>query len=190
MAEGNIILTNHVKERYAERISGKDNKSDIAVFVVQNEEKIYNDILNMINYGELIFEGIQADSKSVKVYRKDTWMIILDSKNNTVITLYKIELGAGPELDKLYVEKMLEQIKASQLEEAKVQGELDNDTKDYKDIISDLEKQVVEYRKAIKEMETLIGNYKETIQNSSARLISAKANTAAILNKLLSKKHF
>lgn len=190
MADLNIVLTNHVKERYAERIIGKDTKSDIAVFIAQNEDKIYNDISNMIKYGELIFEGTQVDSKNVKVYRKDTWMVILDSKTNAVITLYKIELGAGPELDKLYVEKMLEKLIECQEEEKKAQEEVENDTKDYKTIISDMEIQIAEYRKAIKEMEALVSNYKETIQNSNARLIKVKENTANVLNKLLSKKHF
>lgn len=190
MNELSINLTNHVKERYAERIIGRDTKSDIAVFIAQNEEKIYNDISNMIKYGDLIFEGTQVDSKSVKVYRKDTWMIILDSKTNAVITLYKIELGAGPELDKLYIEKMLEKLKECQEEEKKAQEEVENDTKDYKTIISDMEIQIAEYRKAIKEMEALVSNYKDTIHNSNARLIKVKENTANVLNKLLSKKHF
>ena len=41
-------ITEHAKQRYAERIMDRDNKIDIAVYINQNEEKIRQDILKMI----------------------------------------------------------------------------------------------------------------------------------------------
>lgn len=54
-------LTRHSKERYAERIMGKDSAVDINSYIVANEEKIRTDIENMVTYGTMIFKGKPLD---------------------------------------------------------------------------------------------------------------------------------
>lgn len=185
-----VALTNHVKERYAERIMDRDNKVEVASFIATNKDKIQTDIEKMIQYGTIIFEGTQLDGKQVKVYRNDTWVLIVDRNSNTVITLYRIDLGAGLEFDRAYVEKMVGVIRELQENEESIAFETQAETSDYKDIIEDLDKQIAGYRKAIKELEKLACGYRDTIQASSARVSAAHMETASVVNKLLSKKHF
>lgn len=72
-------LTRHSKERYAERIMGKDSAVDINSYIVANEEKIRTDIENMVTYGTLIFKGKPLDyneKQPVRVYLSGTWIVI------------------------------------------------------------------------------------------------------------------
>lgn len=50
----------HCKTRYAERIMGKEEKSDVVRFVSLNEDKINTDINKMIEYGNCIYSGRQS----------------------------------------------------------------------------------------------------------------------------------
>lgn len=49
-------ISKHCKERYAERIMGKEDV-DLNRFITLNEEKIQTDINKLISYGELIYQG-------------------------------------------------------------------------------------------------------------------------------------
>lgn len=98
----NYTISNHALQRYAERIMEKEG-IDVNRFVTLNEEKIKTDINKMIEYGDLIFSGkqFQKDCKGnvIDVYIKDTWVILVDGKAKTVITIYKIDLGLGDEFN-------------------------------------------------------------------------------------------
>lgn len=54
-----IEVTQHAKERYAERIMEKDSALDIKRYVLQNEEKIKTDLAKMVFYGEIVYTGKQ-----------------------------------------------------------------------------------------------------------------------------------
>ena len=76
-----IELTQHIRERYAERIMGRENKTDIAVFINEHQEKIQTDIEKMITFGELLYSGrstARYNEQLVDVYLKDTWIVIVD----------------------------------------------------------------------------------------------------------------
>ena len=110
-------ISNHCKQRYAERIMGKDDNIDINRFITLNEEKIQTDISKMINYGELIYTGrqTQKDGKGsiLDVFLKDTWVILVDSRTKNVITLFKVDLYLGDEFNRIYVSKMMEKLNAN-----------------------------------------------------------------------------
>lgn len=104
-------ISAHCEQRYAERIMHKDAKNDINRFIVENRDKIKTDLNKIILYGKLIFSGKQnrKDGKGniIDVYLKDTWVILVDSKNLNIITLYKIDLGCGDDFNNEYILKML-----------------------------------------------------------------------------------
>ena len=112
-----IELTQHIRERYAERIMGRENKTDIAVFINEHQEKIQTDIEKMITFGELLYSGrstARYNEQLVDVYLKDTWIVIVDHAKNKAITLYSIDLGLGREFNLEYVAKLknrLEEVK-------------------------------------------------------------------------------
>ena len=93
-------ISKHAEERYAERIMERDTKGDIAVFINEHKEKISTDINKMIEFGKKIYSGKspQLSQKNnnkpyiVDIYLNGYWVIIVGKENNTVITLYNIDL--------------------------------------------------------------------------------------------------
>ena len=186
-------ISNHAKQRYAERIMGKDDKTDVNRFITLNEEKISTDINKLIHFGKLIYSGASSRDnrgKVIDVYSKDCWIILVDNKATNVITLYKIDLGLGDEFNQSYVDKMIEKLEGKKaiLEEAKQEAE--KETKLYKDIIEDSEAQIKTYKGWIKNLEEMCAGYKLIIDNNMVKVAEAQAAATEVLNTLIDKKEF
>ena len=186
-------ISNHAKQRYAERIMGKEN-SDVNHFAALNEDKIKTDINKLINYGTLIYQGKQSqkDGKGniVDVYLKDCWVIIADSRIKNVITLYKIDLGLDEEFNKAYVSKMVEKLNANKEVLESVQQQVQEESNTYREMIAAAEVQIKEYRGMIKNLEELCVAYKTVIDNNCVKVAQANKDVVDVLNTLIGKKEF
>ena len=184
----------HCMKRYAERIMGKEDSTDVNQFVTLNEEKIKTDINKLIKYGEVIYTGKQSqkDGKGnvVDVHLKDTWIILADGKVKNVITLYKIDLGLDDEFNKSYVSKMMDKLneQKANLEQTKIDVKSESDM--YREMINDAESQIKEYRSMIKNLEELCVGYKTIIDNNCVKVSKANKEVIEVLNTLLNKKEF
>lgn len=192
----NVIAYNisaHAKQRYAERIMGKED-TDVNRFVTLNEEKIKTDINKLIQYGELIFTGKQTnkDNKSsmVDVFLKDCWVVIADSRAKNVITLYKIDLGLDDEFNKAYISKMMEKLNANKEVLESVRQQVQEESNTYREMIGDAETQIKEYRGMIKNLEELCIGYKTVIDNNHVKVAQANKDVVDVLNTLIGKKEF
>lgn len=189
--EARVSVSQHCKERYAERIMGKDTKLDIKSFISQNEDKICNDISKMVWYGTLIYTGPTSDAKRiVKVYRCDTWLVLVGADNNTAITLFKIDLGIGAEFDRRYIDEYLKVIEQLQSKVESVKEDIEYKKSDYMEIIRSSEEEIAEYRRCIKNLESLVEAYKETVNNLNAEIYAVELEVKKAINKLLGKKTF
>lgn len=186
-------ISSHAKQRYAERIMGKEN-TDVNHFIALNEDKIKTDINKLINYGELIFTGKQSnkDGKSsmVDVYLKDCWVVLADSRMKNVITLYKIDLGLDDEFNKMYISKMMEKLNANKEVLKNVQLQVQEESNTYREIIANAETQIKEYRGMIKNLEELCSAYKTVIDNNIVKVAQANKEMVDVLNTLIGKKEF
>lgn len=187
-------ISNHVKTRYAERIMGKDNKNDVNRFIAENDLKIKQDIHKMIKYGELIYQGKQSqkDGKGnvLSVYLNDCWVVLVDSKSNVIVTLYKIDLGLGDEFNKTYISKMMDKLNESKRELENVQIEVLKESNTYKEMIDDTEAQINEYKAMIKNLENLRDSYKTVIENNNVKISQANREVADCVNTLVGKREF
>ena len=187
-------VSKHAKERYAERIMERATNNEIQTFVVQNEEKIIGDINKMIQYGELIYTGKQAQKDgrtyNVEVYLNGLWVVITDIKSKNVITLYKIDLGVDEEFNQEYVNRMMNKFNAAKenLEHVTLEVEKENDS--YKTIIEQNVSLINEYKGYIKNLEELNTGYKTIIDNNTVKIKMADREVADVLNKLIGKKEF
>lgn len=187
-------ISEHCKQRFAERIMGKDDNGDVKRFIITNEEKIQNDIHKLIQYGELIYTGKQSqkDGKGnvVDVFLKDCWVVLVDSRTKKVITLYKIDLGLDDDFNKAYIAKMMEKLNANKevLESVQQQVQVESDM--YRQMINDAEIQIKEYRSMIKNLEELSAAYKTVIENNSVKIAQANRDVVEVLNTLINKKEF
>ena len=186
-------VTRHAYERYAQRIMGKNNKTDIAVFISNQIDKMESDINKMIEYGEVIYEGksiVDYNKQPVQIVLNGTWVLVIDKKNSTVITLYTIDLGVGKEFNEQYIGKL-----KSALDEAKGRynekvEEIDNRVKEFKNIISDNEKQIKEFSSIINSLKDQNKMYEELIEETETSKMIAEQEVREIVATLTGKSVF
>ena len=187
-------VSKHAKERYTERIMDKATANEINTFLVQNDDKIVNDINKMIQYGGLIYTGKQTQkdgrSYNVEVYLNGLWIIIVDLKSKNVITLYKIDLGVDDEFNQEYVRRMMDKFSAAKENVELVTSEVDKENDSYKTMIDQNINMINEYKSYIKNLEELNAGYKTIIDNNAIKVRMADREMADVLNKLIGKKEF
>ena len=168
-------LTKHVKERYAERMAGRDKTIDINTYVAQNEEKIEKDLTKLIEHSSVIYSGVCSSGKApVTVRVSGTWVIVMDQNDRIVITLYKIDLGPNEELNKMYVDQWLEKLATDvkDLEERKTKSREEVDA--YKKAIEDNTSLISEYEAIVKRLKNDNKYYEEIIKGKTAEWFDAE----------------
>ena len=196
MCSENITYTvsKHAKERYTERIMDKTTANEINTFLVQNDDKIVNDINKMIQYGELIYTGKQTQkdgrSYNVEVYLNGLWVIIVDVKSKNVITLYRIDLGVDDDFNHEYVRRMMDKFNAAKENVELVTYEIEHENDSYESLIRQNTDTINEYKSYIKNLEELNAGYKTIIDNNNVKIRMADREAVEVLNKLIGKKEF
>lgn len=192
----NVVTYNisaHAKQRYAERIMGKED-IDINRFVTLNEEKIKTDINKLISYGELIYQGKQSqkdgNSNMIDVYLKDCWVVLADSRTKNVITLYKIDFGLDEEFNKTYISKMMEKLNICKANLEIIQQQVQMESNTYREMIADAEFEIKQYRTMIKNLEGLCEGYRTIIDNNNVKIAQANKDVSDIINTMIGKKTF
>lgn len=196
MCSENITYTvsKHAKERYTERIMDKATANEINTFLVQNDDKIVNDINKMIQYGGLIYTGKQTQKDgrnyNVEVYLNGLWIIIVDLKSKNVITLYKIDLGVDDEFNQEYARRMMDKFSAAKENVEFVTYEVEHENDSYESLIRQNTDTINEYKSYIKNLEELNAGYKTIIDNNNVKIRMADREAVEVLNKLIGKKEF
>jgi len=189
----NLKFSQHSKERYAERIMDRDSKSDVAVFIAQNEQKIKEDICKMIQYGTLLFSGKsphEYNKQPVDIFLNGTWVIIVDIAKCNVITLYSIDLGLGNEFNQNYIGKLMEKLNTAKAnyEESLIGIQTQKET--YSSIIEENNKQINEYRQLINSLQKQNQAYTDVIETLEADRIIAEKDIRDTIAIMIGKKIF
>ena len=191
----NTTISEHVMERYAERIRGRDKKADIKEFVANNSEKIKKDISKMLEYGTEIYSGPgnmtdKSKNQIIRLFNKDAWFILL-SEDNAVITLFKKDFGFGDEnYNKDYAKRVVARIEelAIPLQQAKnVQKEK---SEAISESISDNEAEIVRMRKIIKQIEETNEGLRLQRNNLNINFKDAEEELIEFIHGVLGKKVF
>ena len=189
-----LILTKHAKERYAERIMHRDNIRDINAFVSEHSEKIEKDILNMIQYGEELYVGKPSFNNPKQhncIYvLNDLWVVVIDAYDSKVITLYKIDLGAGEDFDIAFKSRLLDKINAAKLVANETKAKIDEESAQYTAIIKDNTEMIAELRKKIKNLELINEAYSSTIDAANKRKLNAEDDVKTYVATLVGRKIF
>ena len=187
-------ITEHCKKRYSERIIGNSDTNSINRFVAENEDKIKTDINKMITYGECIYVGKQSQKdgkgKVLNVYLKDTWVVLVDTSSNNVVTIYKIDLECGDDFNLQYVSKMMEKINQSKDDLTSAKLEVETESSVYRELIDSYQGQINEYKAMIKNLETLCSSYQTIIDHNIVKVSQANREVADLVNSLIGKKEF
>lgn len=189
----NINISQHAKERYAERIKRKTELIDINRFIIENEEKIVKDIKLMIQYAECIYIGKNTKKdrfgaiNTIAVYVKDTWVLIYDTSKNTLVTLFKIETGLDDDFNKLYTDKMIEKLKIMQKEAEDTKERVRQKNNELKIQIEEHNGLILEYKNYIKKLEEANNGYKAIMESNLIKVSQAEDDVEKIIDRLVSK---
>lgn len=185
------IITDHAKERYAERIADREGNWDIKQYVACNDGKITEDINKMMEYAQFIAEGKFGKGYSqVKVYVCNTWVILVDISAPKVITLYKVDLNLGEEFNKEYMSKSLEKIKAAIAEYNATVEATKEEIKGYDDFIAANDAEIAELKSTIRSLQDLSDSYKDVARNLKAKNKAAEMAMIKTVEDLITKKNF
>ena len=179
-------VSNHAKERYAERCKDRDSRLEITTYVAEHSQRIEEEINRMLRYGKRVYTGRTEGGKDrvpKEVYVNGLWILLANAENHNVITLYRVDLGCGPDLDKLYVERMVQR-----LEETRRKTEEQN--RAYQAILQEGEGQIQEYQERIRLLKEMCEGYQAVMRSSRAGLARAADDVEAIVNTLIGKKKF
>ena len=177
-------LTNHAKERYSERIMGRENKMDVQTFISTHEDKIRDDIDKMIEYGEVIYEGQQVRSKDTrpcKYILRNDWLVVVNPQDKKVVTLYKIDLGAGEEFNKAYISTMLNRLEDAKKKSAEKIDIIKQTESCYRQSIEDNNNKINEYKSFIKSLERQNESLNELLKEEKNDLIIAEEEIRDII---------
>lgn len=193
-----VEISKHAKERYAEHIMNRSDLKEITVYIQENENKIHTDINKMLEYGTIVYTGLMKDTKKdakqaynkMSVIMQGSWVLIVDINNNIVVTLYKIDLGADEEFNKLYAQKMIDTIATLTKEYEEVKAKVDSQNTHYNEIIQESKDTINELRGQIKKLEELIEGYESIINSSKIEVEIAEKNILKAVNKVMGKREY
>lgn len=181
-------ISKHAQQRYAERIMEKDDKTDIAVFINEHQEKISEDINKMIEYGEEIYQGKANGKDEAIVVAKDAWIILITKERDNVITLYKIDFGLDEDFNKEYVTKMREKLLKAQEKAEEEKKKIEENVEEYRGIIETNKETIAKHNRINKSLSEQNEMYQGIINSMKANVEIAEEEVRVIVEKLIGRK--
>ncbi|WP_270525770.1 hypothetical protein [Longibaculum muris] len=182
-------ISNHAKERYAERVMNRQNIIDIRKFVNDHDDDIEKWINELIEHGDKVYIGPLKDKNCVEVYLNGLWVVIAGPTKKVVITLYKIDFG-DDEVNELFISKMRSKIDyAHEAIEFAIENSKDQ-VASYQEMINSNNEEIRYQKQNIKNMEEMNEAYETLIDNAQTDVKNKKRNLQKIVEQLTCKQEF
>lgn len=188
-----ITISKHAKERYCERIKDKNDKRELVVYMLENNDRIEEEMQKLIEHSTLIYSGSsihQFNKEPVDIYMSGFWTLIVDKKKQNLITLFSVDLGVGKEMNEQYIGRLLETLEAEKKVYEEKKLEIDIQKKTYTELISENESIMAENRKVNKALDSQNQNYREIIESLQTNERLAEERIREIVAILIGKNVF
>ena len=182
-------ISNHAKERYAQRIMSRDNITDIRKFVSDHDNDIEKWINEMIEHGESIYTGPLLKNNYVEVFLNGLWVVITGPTKKVVVTLYKIDLG-DDEVNDLFVKKMKKKIEDSHKDVEAAETSSSELVSSYQDIIDRNTEDIAYMKNEIRSLEEINEAYETLKNNALMGLYDEKRKLRRLVEQLIYKQEF
>ena len=185
-------MTQHVLERYAERVMGKEETRDIKLYATEYKDKLTNDIHKLIEYSEVVYEGKSnkkdknGSIQQIQIRVSGTWVIIIALDSKKVITLFKFDLGFDEEFNKADANRMVTAVKEALVEIKDITSIVTTENETYKSQIVANEERIKEYQKYIKQLEAANTGHKAIVEANFIKIKEAETRLNDLLDKLTS----
>lgn len=91
--------TKHFVERWVERILGITTPNEAIEYILQNREMIVEHANKTFEYAQFLYRGQIGDNITRNYYIEDDIVFVLNTTDDAMITVYKVDLGFTPELN-------------------------------------------------------------------------------------------
>lgn len=185
-----ISISNHCKQRYVQRIKGIADQKEVKRYMITEDEEIVENVRKMLQYGSVIYEGKNFalhDSNIVKIVLNGTWIVFVSKETNTAITMYKIDLGLGEELNKSYVQAFLDQLKVIDDSYGETEDNIAESTADIDVEIEKCDEKIEEYKGMMKQFEDRKSGLEETKRTLNVYLNDIDMRRRELIGKLICK---
>ena len=102
--------TKHFIERWVERIIGIKTKDERNLYITQNRDQLIKHANETFDYAQFIYKGQLGDNITRHYYIKDDIVLILNTTEDALITVYKVDLGFTPEINANVRKELLKEI--------------------------------------------------------------------------------
>lgn len=103
-------ISNHFYERYVERIKEITDKNEIKQYIVQNKETLTQHIQKLHEHAQFIWKGQLYDNITRNYYIVDDIIIVTDTGDTALITMYRIDLPYPEKAVKSIVKETIKEI--------------------------------------------------------------------------------
>jgi len=115
-----INCTKHSIERWVERIVGIKDIRERNEYITLNADKVKDHINKTLEYAEFIYKGQIGDNITRNYYIHNDIVFVLNTTNDAVVTVYRVDFGFPAELNLQVAKGLLNEIRklAAEKEEA------------------------------------------------------------------------
>jgi hypothetical protein len=125
---------------------------------------------------------INGDKSTKNYWLRDNIVIVTDTGNSTLITLYRIDFGFGTDVDKMITDKLLEEISSFNDKKMATENVVANEIEDKETKIANIEASISQMQQMLDffklKKETLINEVK--IANKDIELINKEIEVRAL----------
>ena len=186
-----INITKHVLERFTERTMGYTEQQEISLYINSNLDLVTERIRKLFSYSELFYEGVLRDKSYGKFYlNRAGWVMITDKAEKQMITLYKIDLHAGAELNANFIEAMVAKINGVKEELATCTIARDAENSKMREKIANNDITIKEYNRLLKELKEENENIRNYISTNQSNVSTKENELKECVEHLISWKVF
>ncbi|ARF70695.1 hypothetical protein B7C51_24795 (plasmid) [Paenibacillus larvae subsp. pulvifaciens] len=168
-------ISNHFYFRYCQRILEMKDDKNIKQYIQKNKERIQEHALKMYSHSTFLYHGQLGDSTVRNYYIQDNHILITDSQNTCLVTIFNVDFTFGYEIDKIIINSIMNKI-------LQINDQISIEEKSMEDFIEEKETKLdaidVEI-KALNEKLKLLDTQKKAIKSE----IEGKRASSVILNK-------
>lgn len=183
-----IIVSQHAKSRWVERMNGITDDKEIKRYLVNNSNKVTKDILTSFDNADFVFRGQLGKNHTTSDYYMLNDLVFVFEKD-TIITLFKCDFGLPySDLNTTIKNSLITALKRAVEEQQDVKSKSGVKIKNIKDDIAKVNSEINGYRKQIDLLSLKKSSLESQIKATESETLLANNKVALLASKLLYSK--
>ncbi len=174
-----INIKKHFYERFVERVVGITDRQAMQIHIATEKEKLTKDILAMFEHAVFVYRGQIGNNFTCNFYMRDHMIMIADSQNSALITIYKCDYGFPEATNRKIAKDMFDRSQ-------EILQEIFNAEKDIKEVIEQQELELTTIDVQIKALEEQVKILRQRKEATTLSITSTRGSVS-FLNKELEK---